>query len=58
MLTRKLITQLTIKTWLFGFKTANDDEDHQASEKLSCYESHFQGDLNLFAGIFLSAVIC
>ena len=57
-LTRMLITQLTIRTWLFGFKTANDEQDHQASEKLSCYESHFQEDLRPFACIFVSVMIC
>ena len=52
-----LITQLTM-TWLFGLKTANDEQDHQASEKLSCYVSHFQGDLRPFASIFVSVVMC
>ena len=45
-------------TWLFGLKTANDEQDHQASEKLSCYVSHFQGDLRPFASIFVSVVMC
>ena len=57
-ITRMLITQLTIRTWLFGFKTANDEQDHQASEKLSCYDSHFQEDSSPFASILVNVVIC
>ena len=27
--------------WIEGFKTANDEQNHQASEKLPCYKFHF-----------------
>lgn len=30
------ITQLTIRFWFDGIKSADHEQDHQASEKLSC----------------------
>lgn len=51
-----MITQLTI-VHFFGIKAANEEKDHQANEKLSCYKSHFQGDLSFSAGVFVSGIV-
>ena len=52
-----MIAQLT-KLSLVCFKSAKGGQDHQANEKLSCYKSHFEGDLSPFASVFVSVVIC